>query len=324
MRRADHMKPPRAAPDTEPRLVQMFHSRARRRKPLYMPGCHTQTACRVTAHRPQRRRRHTRLEQNLQNLTQAALRKKLRMTQPDRQRRKTRTILNRTPYPLRKRPLRHSPATSATTGMTAMLRYLQRTRSRKVEYLAQNRRPLASRSRKRSPATPAYLRNMVLNKVRDRHTAKRMTLVTRLPPGFRPVRPRRLRVRRSARGFFNPSLDGGWPLFPLFRPRRRSNATTRSSRRAFRSRSHAFSNSRRANFSPEGSDPDKRNGSNGSGRLIQRLPHFSIQPSTPPGQLRHPMTCRHVPAATPPLPGCGRALVRFGPRPAAFDGHIDG
>ena len=43
----------------------------------------------------------------------------------------------------------------------------------------------------------------------------------------------------------------------------------------------AFSNSRRAIFCPEVSDPATLNGSNGSERLIQRLTHFSFPPSTP-------------------------------------------
>ena len=182
MRRADHMKPLCAASDTEPRLVQMLHTRARRRKRLYMPGCRTQARRSPAAHRPQRRRRHTRPEQNLQHLTQPALRKKLRMTQPNRQRRKTGPILNRTRHPLRKRPPRHSSATSAAAGMAAMLRNLQRTRLRKVEYLARNRRPLTSRSQKRPTAAPAYLRNVIHRTVRDRRPAQRMTLVTRLAP----------------------------------------------------------------------------------------------------------------------------------------------
>jgi hypothetical protein len=29
-------------------------------------------------------------------------------------------------------------------------------------------------------------------------------------------------------GFFNPSLDGGFPLFPLFNPSRRSNSARRA------------------------------------------------------------------------------------------------
>ena len=81
--------------------------------------------------------------------------------------------------------------------------------------------------------------------------------------GERRVRPRKLRVRRSS-------------------------SPIRSPGRAFCSRSHAvssrsnpFSNSRRAIFCPEASDPAARNGSNGSGRRIHRLPHFSIPPSTP-------------------------------------------
>ena len=100
------------------------------------------------------------------------------------------------------------------------------------------------------------------------------------PPGFRPVLPRRLRVRRSAAGFFKPSLDGGWPLLRLFRPRRRSTPIP------IRSRSQAFSNSRRAIFCPEVSDPGTLNGSNGSERL-PRLTHFQTPASTP-HQLRHP------------------------------------
>src|ERR1019366_9084259 len=41
------------------------------------------------------------------------------------------------------------------------------------------------------------------------------------PPGFLPERSRRLVTRA---GFFSPSLDGGLPLFELFKPSRRSSS----------------------------------------------------------------------------------------------------
>lgn len=61
------------------------------------------------------------------------------------------------------------------------------------------------------------------------------------PPGLRPDRPRRLRVRRVALGFLSPSLDGGLPRLRLLSPRRRSNPSIRP-------RSQAFSAARRASF----------------------------------------------------------------------------
>ncbi len=89
------MKPMRATLDPKPGLVQMLHTRPDRRKRLYMPGGRTQATRSTTAHRPQRRRRYARPEQNLQNLTQATLWKELRMAKPHRNPRKLRTILHR-------------------------------------------------------------------------------------------------------------------------------------------------------------------------------------------------------------------------------------
>ena len=65
------------------------------------------------------------------------------------------------------------------------------------------------------------------------------------PPGLRPDLRRWLWVRRDF-GFFSPS-EGGLPLLRLFRPRRRSNSSTRSMRReTCSSRSQAFSSRRRS------------------------------------------------------------------------------
>ena len=47
------------------------------------------------------------------------------------------------------------------------------------------------------------------------------------PPGRLPERPRWLRVRFGAGGLAGPSLDGGLPLLPLFRPTRRSSSSRR-------------------------------------------------------------------------------------------------
>ena len=55
---------------------------------------------------------------------------------------------------------------------------------------------------------------------------RRRTLVVGLLPGFRPEFLRTLFIRRSAPGFFNPSLDGG---LPLFKPNRCSNSSIRFS-----------------------------------------------------------------------------------------------
>jgi len=45
------------------------------------------------------------------------------------------------------------------------------------------------------------------------------------PPVFLPDFSRKLQMRV---GFFRPSLDGGLPLLPLFRPRRRSSSAMRA------------------------------------------------------------------------------------------------
>ena len=83
---------------------------------------------------------------------------------------------------------------------------------------------------------------------------------------------------------------------PLFRPRRRSSSPIRS-------RSHAFSNSRRAIFCPELSDPATRNGSNGSERLIQRLTHFQNPASTPNTNIlgSYEMSCDVMRPLAPPV-----------------------
>ena len=79
------------------------------------------------------------------------------MTEPYRNARKTRAILNRTRYAVGKRRPRHSPATPAATRMAAMLRHFQRTRLRKVEYLTRYRRAhkkTLPTETPRSPRTP--------------------------------------------------------------------------------------------------------------------------------------------------------------------------
>jgi len=179
-RRAHHMKPMRATLDPKPGLVQMLHARPDRRKRLYMPGGRTQATRSTTAHRPQRRRRYARPEQNLQNLTQATLWKELRMAKPHRNPRKLRTILHRGRDTRGEPGSRHNPATGAAARMTAMLRHFQRTRHREVEYLTRNRRPNTSRSRQRRPAAPANRGNVICNPVRERHPAKRPALMTLL------------------------------------------------------------------------------------------------------------------------------------------------
>ena len=99
----------------------------------------TQTLRRPTAHTRQGRWRHARPEQHTRRLRQPPLRQKPTMTKPHRNARKTRTIPNRTRYPLRKRRPRHLTATPAAAGMTAMLRHFRRTRLRKVECLTRYR-----------------------------------------------------------------------------------------------------------------------------------------------------------------------------------------
>ena len=125
------------------------------------------------------------------------------------------------------------------------------------------------------------------------------------PPGLRPDLPRRLRVRRFDFGFFNPSLEGG---FPLLRPRRRSSSSMRSTRRetcfsrrafccrsqAFSSGSRAFSSSRRAIFCAgvSGDAPDERPCGD-SGLLMSLLSHFPEFPSSPSRQFRKNRASTH-------------------------------
>ena len=56
------------------------------------------------------------------------------------------------------------------------------------------------------------------------------------PPGLLPDGSRELRARRG--GFFSPSLDGGLPLFELFKPSWRSNSATRTFKSSITSSSH--------------------------------------------------------------------------------------
>jgi len=72
------------------------------------------------------------------------------------------------------------------------------------------------------------------------------------PPGFLSDFSRKLRTRE---GFFSPSLDGGLPLFELFKPSRRSSSAIRAFRDAI---SLACALTSAISSSREGSFPDSR------------------------------------------------------------------
>ena len=284
------------APMRSPVSSRCFtRARPDRRKLLYMPCRNTQTLRSPPAHRRQRRRRHTSPEQLPQNLRQPALRKELRMTQPYRNARKTRAILNRTRYPLGERPLASRPRTARSDT------HDRDAPSLSTDAAQEGRIPDALPARPQKPLPTATPRSPGIPPEHGSSHGPGSQHGTASCPCGPPDRPasgpscREGSVcERSRAGFFKPSLEGGLPLLPLFRPRRRS-------RSPIRSRSQAFSNSRRAIFCPEVSDPGTLNGSNGSERLIQRLTHFQTPASTPhqlrhPGQLRQNMTS----------PGCAK------------------
>ena len=104
--------------------------------------------------------------------------------------------------------------------MTPMLRDLQRARLRQIEYLTRYRSAHRRRRRQRRPAAPAGLPRTCSSNRSGTMMAVRHSVLPLKPrsvrPSLRPVLPLRLPVRRSDAGFFNPSLDGGWPLLRLY------------------------------------------------------------------------------------------------------------
>src|SRR5208282_1247829 len=97
------------------------------------------------------------------------------------------------------------------------------------------------------------------------------------PPVLLPDVSRRLLVRA---GFlFSPSLDGGLPLLPLFRPRRRSSSATRAVSAAMTSRCATFCSSnvamisRSAAASPDGALSSGSEWESDGGNDIESLTH---------------------------------------------------
>src|SRR5271157_5100733 len=97
------------------------------------------------------------------------------------------------------------------------------------------------------------------------------------PPVFLPDVSRRLLVRA---GFlFSPSLEGGLPLLPLFRPRRCSSSATRAVSAAMTSRcapicsSNVAMISRSAAASPDGALSSRSEWESGGGNDIESLTH---------------------------------------------------
>ena len=99
-----------APADAQPGLIRMLHARPACCKRLDRDARPPQSPRSPDAQRRQHRRRYPRPEQHRQNLRKTPLRQKLRVTQPRRRPRKTRTLLCRSRHAHREPGPRHHPA----------------------------------------------------------------------------------------------------------------------------------------------------------------------------------------------------------------------
>ena len=185
-----------APADAQPGLIRMLHARPARRKRLDRDARPSQTPRGPDAQRRQCRRRHPRPEQHRQTFRQMLRRQKLRMTQPRRRPRKTRTLLRRSRHAHREPGPRQHSATAAAPTVNPMLHHLQRAGRRQVEQRARNRCARRRRTRQGRPTPPAAHRDMVLHTIRVRRTPQRLPLAARLAPRLLPQAPRPTPGRR--------------------------------------------------------------------------------------------------------------------------------